>query len=128
MKRWIVFFTVPILTIIILKLLLAFIMGYIFQIDPVGFWGVTASFIVNLFFGMTIFHCSPGKNVNLAYFFAFIYSAFGVYIGLSSEGQVMQVMGESVITEFSWVKEIILVFGIFSGIFGAFESEKEERA
>lgn len=128
MKQWIVFLIVPVLMIFVFELISAFVLGGIFHVDHLSFWGIVSTFVVHFFGGVAMLHLAPNKKPALAYALGVLYACWGIYLGIDTHGNVIEVFGERVVQEFSIVQELAKVAGIFLGILGAVESEKEEAA
>lgn len=56
---------------------------------------------------------------------AFIYIAFGVYLGIVNDGKVTIIMGEKVVSYFAITPIVVKAAGVFLAIIGAHENEKK---
>lgn len=126
MKKWMFFLLVPVMIIWLIEILSAFIFGGIFQVEPRSFWSGIIEFIIYFAGGVAFLHWAPNKAPSLAYAFAAIYSLIGLSLGIYTDGNVMIIMGETTVQELSLVQELVRTTGLFAGIWGAVQSEKED--
>lgn len=127
MKKWILFLLVPVMILWSLELLSAAIFAGYFQIEPRSFWSLVIEFITYFMVGVAFLHWAPNKIPSLAYLLAAIYSVAGLSLGIYTDGNVMRILGETIVQELSLVQEIVRTMGLFIGVYGAAESEKEEH-
>lgn len=127
MKKWILFLVVPLIVLWGLELLSAIIFGGFLKIEPRSFWSGVVEFIIYFLGGVAFLHCAPKKTPVLAYVFAVIYSVIGFSLGIYTDGNIIKIMGETVVQKFSFLQEFARISGLFLGVWGAVQSEKEEK-
>lgn len=128
MKQWIAFLIVPLLILWVLEFLVAIVVAGFFQVEHLGFWDITSTFIVYFCGGVALLHFAPNKKPVFAYVLGVIHISWGVYLGIETHGNVMEVLGNRVVQEFSLLQESARAIGLLLGVAGAASSEKEEAA
>ncbi|PHM72379.1 hypothetical protein [Xenorhabdus sp. KJ12.1] len=124
MKKWMLFLLIPMLVIEALGILTRFILnidiGEIFLRNVINF-------IVYFIGGTIIYHLSPNKSKNLAYGYATLLTISFFYIGISTDGYVYELMGETLYHEFSMIKETVRSLAVFIGIASAIKTNNKEN-
>lgn len=114
-KTWLVFIFVPILSLVVLELLMALVVGGLFNSYPDSFIGVIAYFLVFAVGGAVFYKTSPSENKLIA---AAIYGA--IYVGSSlylayTNDLVHHIEG----SEFLLIPSIAQILGLVYGLYAA---------
>ncbi|PKH06414.1 hypothetical protein [Moritella sp. Urea-trap-13] len=127
MKTWLKFLLIPIITMWVLELVVALIVGGVFGYASDTFLGLTSSFIIYFFGGVVVYMLAPESNkIMYSMIFSVIYIGIGLYFGIITDGNVVDLMGERVVQEFFIFPEIVKAAGILIAVYGAHQNENDE--
>ncbi|WP_426577278.1 hypothetical protein ACP179_03360 [Xenorhabdus stockiae] len=128
MKKWMLFLLIPMLVIEVLGILTRFILNIDIDIDiDEMFLRNVINFIVYFIGGTIIYHLSPNRSKNLAYGYATILTISFFYIGISTDGYIYELMGETLYHEFSMIKETVRSLAVFIGIASAIKTNTNKK-
>lgn len=122
MKKWLGFIFLPILFMWIAEPLAFFILNP----ESGGFWQNVLRFIIHFIGGVIIYQCSPSKKHALAYIYSCLYIALIFYLAISTDGNVLEIMGQYIVQRFSLIEELARSSGLLLGVLGAIKSDETE--
>lgn len=126
MKQWIIFLIVPIISYMIIDPLTSFVLFGFFDMTWDDGWFRFWHFISYTIIGGIFFACSPNKNKALAITFAVCLCIYDIYLGITTDGQMVNLFGIDIPLEYHMLTALIGYAGIIFGIVSAAEAEKDE--
>jgi len=128
MRNWLKFLVIPIIILWVLELLASIVLGGMYGYESHSFAGLVSTFTIYFLGGVAVYQLSPISNKLFpAIIFSIIYIGLGVYLGIITDGNTTEIIGEEVIHEFRVLPEIVRAAGMLVASFGAHKNEIDEN-
>jgi len=126
MKEWLKFAILPYIIRSILEIIGGIVFGVFLNQGPESFANFISFLIVNFIVGVSVYNLAPAKKLPLSITYCTILTISSFYSQIIANGSYVVILGEKVYNEFRFAPEIAKFIGLFLGVFGSYQSEKDE--